>query len=250
MDGVFMPIMTDQSAAPPELLDIICCSCKKDCNTKRCTCKKHGLYCTAICRQCRGISCTNSQLPNLSDDYDPEAEVSKEQDRNWHGGCHGEEKEPMIHEKETSSVVATLSWSGGLCASVTLGLYWPGLCLWQVQPSQAVFRLETSPKAALQSPTFIVSSFIVENKPIRVHFGHIFSSFTHSNLFPMKLELQKMLLFMITFILESFVAIGVKKKNKPIGVYCYPVILAHIVQWCEINIFPQLGFLRTFSMFF
>ena len=72
LDGRFMPIMTDQPAAPPEILDVVRCSCKKDCSTKRCTCKKHGLPCTAICGECCGTSCTNSQLPDLSDEYDPE----------------------------------------------------------------------------------------------------------------------------------------------------------------------------------
>jgi len=72
LDGRFMPIMTDWPAAPPEILDVVCCSCKKDCSTKKCTCKKHGLPCTAIWGECRGTSCTNSQLPDLSDEYDPE----------------------------------------------------------------------------------------------------------------------------------------------------------------------------------
>lgn len=70
LDGGVLPIMTDQPAAPPEILDVVHCSCKKDCGTKRRTCKKHGLPCTAICRECRGTSCTNSQLPYLSDEYE------------------------------------------------------------------------------------------------------------------------------------------------------------------------------------
>ena len=72
LDGRLMPIMTDQPVAPSELLDVVRCSCKKDCSTNRCTCKKHGLPCTSICGECRGTSCTNSQLPDLSDEYDPE----------------------------------------------------------------------------------------------------------------------------------------------------------------------------------
>ena len=67
-----MPIMTDQPAPPPEILEVVRCSCKKDCSTKRCTCKKHGLPCTDICGECCGTSCTNSQLPDFSDEYDPE----------------------------------------------------------------------------------------------------------------------------------------------------------------------------------
>ena len=48
LDGRFMPIMTDQPAPPPEILEVVRCSCKKDCSTKRCTCKKHGLPCTPL----------------------------------------------------------------------------------------------------------------------------------------------------------------------------------------------------------
>lgn len=68
-----MPIQTDQPAAPPEILDVICCSCKKNCKTRRCTCQKYGLHCTAVCRECRGTSCSNSQVPDLSDDVDDDA---------------------------------------------------------------------------------------------------------------------------------------------------------------------------------
>ena len=38
VDGKCLPMQTDKPAAPAELLDIISCSCKKLCNTKRCTC--------------------------------------------------------------------------------------------------------------------------------------------------------------------------------------------------------------------
>ena len=34
---------------------------------------------------------------------------------------------------------------------------------------------------------------------------------------------------MLTFILGSFIVNGVKEKNKPIGMYCYLAILAHIL---------------------
>ena len=70
VDGRYLPIQTDQPAAPSELLDVIYCSCKKDCTTRRCTCRKYSLPCTNVCRECRGGSCTNSQLPDLSNAYD------------------------------------------------------------------------------------------------------------------------------------------------------------------------------------
>ncbi|XP_076040893.1 uncharacterized protein LOC143025304 [Oratosquilla oratoria] len=64
VDRRYMPIQTDQPAAPPEILDVICCSCKKNCKTRRCTCQIYGLHCTAVCRECRGTSCSNSQVPD------------------------------------------------------------------------------------------------------------------------------------------------------------------------------------------
>ena len=45
VDGKCLPMQTDKPAAPAERLDIISCSCKKLCNTKRCTCRQHGLVC-------------------------------------------------------------------------------------------------------------------------------------------------------------------------------------------------------------
>ena len=50
-----------------------------------------------------------------------------------------------------------------------------------------------------------------------------------------------MLLFMDTFIVLSFIVVGVKEKNSPIGVYCCLALYWHT---------HQLGFLRTFSMLF
>ena len=68
VDGRCMPMQTDQPAAPSELLDVICCGCSKElCNSKKCTCRRYGLPCTAVYRECRATSCTNSQVPDLSD---------------------------------------------------------------------------------------------------------------------------------------------------------------------------------------
>ncbi|WAR17805.1 hypothetical protein MAR_032399 [Mya arenaria] len=39
------PIKTDISSAPESLLKIIKCNCKSNCDSKRCTCRKHGLDC-------------------------------------------------------------------------------------------------------------------------------------------------------------------------------------------------------------
>ena len=55
-----MPIPTEKGPAPNELLKIFRCGCKTGCKTSKCTCKKHGLKCTQVCKQCRGVSCMNS----------------------------------------------------------------------------------------------------------------------------------------------------------------------------------------------
>ncbi len=38
VDGKYKARQTSEPPAPSQLLDIICCGCKKDCNTRRCTC--------------------------------------------------------------------------------------------------------------------------------------------------------------------------------------------------------------------
>ena len=67
-DGRLLPLQTDKPAAPSEILDVICCSCTKDCSTKKCTCRKYGLHYTPVREEFRGVSCTNSQLHDLSND--------------------------------------------------------------------------------------------------------------------------------------------------------------------------------------
>ena len=67
-DGRLMPSQTDKPVAPSEILDVICCSCTKDCSTKMCTYRKYGLHYMPMCGEFHGVSCTNSQLPDLSND--------------------------------------------------------------------------------------------------------------------------------------------------------------------------------------
>ena len=59
-DGKCMPLKNTLPPAPNRLLNIIHCNCKVNCDTKRCTCQKHGLECTIGCGHCRGTSCSNS----------------------------------------------------------------------------------------------------------------------------------------------------------------------------------------------
>ena len=68
VDGKCVPIQTDKPAAPPELLDVMSFGFKKMCSTKRCSCRQHGLQCSDVSTECRGVSCINSELPDLTDD--------------------------------------------------------------------------------------------------------------------------------------------------------------------------------------
>ena len=70
VDGKLVALLTDLPPAPKELLEIIRCKCKTGCKTGRCTCKKHGLECTSACGECKGMTCENSQQPDLDDDND------------------------------------------------------------------------------------------------------------------------------------------------------------------------------------
>ena len=64
----FVPVTTDLPAAPGDLLQVIRCMCRNNCDTRRCSCRKHGLECTPSCGECSGVSCSNS--PVLAIDYD------------------------------------------------------------------------------------------------------------------------------------------------------------------------------------
>ena len=59
-DNKLQPITTDLPPAPAKLLKVICCNCKTDCDTKRCSCRKHGLDCSPACGECQGLHCSNS----------------------------------------------------------------------------------------------------------------------------------------------------------------------------------------------
>ena len=50
--GKYIPLLTENPAAPEFLLNIIRCTCKTGCASKRCRCVKHGLSSTEACEQC------------------------------------------------------------------------------------------------------------------------------------------------------------------------------------------------------
>lgn len=65
-DNMYVPIHTDKDPAPQTLINIIRCNCKMYCQSKSCSCRKHGMECTSACGQCRGM-CTNGVGIDLED---------------------------------------------------------------------------------------------------------------------------------------------------------------------------------------
>ena len=63
-----LPKKTNLPAAPDNLLKMVKCSCKQDCDTKRCTCRKHGIACSIGCSECRGMRCTNTSADRIGFD--------------------------------------------------------------------------------------------------------------------------------------------------------------------------------------
>ncbi|OXU32211.1 hypothetical protein TSAR_008005 [Trichomalopsis sarcophagae] len=58
--NMLLPIMNPKPVAPIELLEMIFCGCKINCNTSRCSCKKAGIKCSYSCKNYNGQSCENA----------------------------------------------------------------------------------------------------------------------------------------------------------------------------------------------
>lgn len=43
------------------------CNCTQECNTKTCTCRKHGIDCSIVCGNCKGVSCSNCTILEETD---------------------------------------------------------------------------------------------------------------------------------------------------------------------------------------
>lgn len=57
--NILVPIPTTEKPAPDNLLKLIACNCKGNCNTGHCECKRSGLLCSPMCATCQGLSCEN-----------------------------------------------------------------------------------------------------------------------------------------------------------------------------------------------
>ena len=68
-----LAVHTDRPPAPERFLKVVRCKCKTDCKTSRCTCRKHGLTCSQMCGECKGVSCLNpEQVENIDINGDDE----------------------------------------------------------------------------------------------------------------------------------------------------------------------------------
>ena len=52
VDDEYVPVTTLLPAAPADLLSTVHCSCKGECRTNQCTCRKHGITCGPGCGNC------------------------------------------------------------------------------------------------------------------------------------------------------------------------------------------------------
>lgn len=68
-DNEYVPKLSDLPPAPPSLLSVIRCKCKKTCDTMRCSCRKMGLPCTDVCGSCQDIGCENNAVILSNDNF-------------------------------------------------------------------------------------------------------------------------------------------------------------------------------------
>lgn len=102
-----IPNLTDDDLIPETLLKTICCGCETGCESKRCSCRKHGLKCTNLCTNCHGSDqCSNIEV-FVSDDLN-ESEDFEEVITNTAGH---EEIEENPQDSEVSEE-ATTSFAG------------------------------------------------------------------------------------------------------------------------------------------
>ena len=75
--------MTDIEAGPTDLLKVIRCGCKGMCDNCKCKCRKTGLQCTYLCKECHSTSCTNTDVKTNDTDEDLYLNYNDDEDRNF-----------------------------------------------------------------------------------------------------------------------------------------------------------------------
>lgn len=61
-DGnLLLPTKMTLEAAPEDILKLVSCTCRDNCSTSQCSCKKSGIACTRLCKVCEGLTCLNAE---------------------------------------------------------------------------------------------------------------------------------------------------------------------------------------------
>ena len=61
--------MTVNASLPENLVELVRCSCKKGCNTNRCSCRKASLPCTSACLCSDHEECENNVTAYEQEDF-------------------------------------------------------------------------------------------------------------------------------------------------------------------------------------
>ena len=78
VENSLIPIKMTQPPGPPSIMNLIFCSCKKDCGNS-CGCRKHGLICNLACKNCAGCNCLNVENYLEKDQLSAENECIEEE---------------------------------------------------------------------------------------------------------------------------------------------------------------------------
>ena len=70
LNEAMWPVGSVKDPAPEELLELIRCKYHSECNTKRCSCRGHGLECSMSCSDCNGVSCLNHKTVDVDNGVD------------------------------------------------------------------------------------------------------------------------------------------------------------------------------------
>ena len=72
-DEMLKPVTTNSLPAPEAIIEMVRCQCKKDCSSRRCSCKSNDLTCTELCL-------CNTDCQNDEDSHDLAYDSSSESD--------------------------------------------------------------------------------------------------------------------------------------------------------------------------
>ena len=63
-NSILKPVYTDKGAAPQSILEMVRYECKSGCEITVCSCRKLGIECNQMCKNCR-IGCINLGKPDF-----------------------------------------------------------------------------------------------------------------------------------------------------------------------------------------